>query len=205
MDRALPKGIVFDRVQYRGVRALKNVFDLWVLQEILWETEPEVVVEIGVKHGGTTLWLSDVLRNFRGEHALVVGIDIEPPDRDFPDNVRIIAGDSIVPETVARVREICSGRRTMVMVDGRHDAPHVLQEMRLYGPMVSMGCYFLAEDGIVDVMDWKQATPGPLLAVQQFLTETDEFIVDAEREKFLLTYTPGGYLKRVRPATSNSA
>jgi cephalosporin hydroxylase len=197
--------IVFERVHYRGVCALKNVFDLWVLQEILSDTKPEVVVEIGVKYGGTTLWLSDTVRNVCGENALVVGVDIEPPEREFPHNVRIVAGDSIAPDTVAQVKDLCAGRRTMVTADGRHDASHVLQELRLYGALVAEGCYFVAEDGIVDVMNWTYATPGPLVAVQQFLAETDEFVVDEEREKFLITYAPGGYLKRVRPPTSSSA
>ena len=65
--------IVFDRVHYRGLRTWKNVLDLWVYQEILWETEADLVVEIGVRHGGTTLWLADTLRTFRGAEAGVVG------------------------------------------------------------------------------------------------------------------------------------
>ena len=48
-------------------------------------------------------------------------------------------------------------------------------------------------------MEWKEYTPGPMVAAQRFLTETDEFELDRSREKFLLTYVPGGFLKRVRP------
>ncbi len=40
----------------------KNVLDLWVIQEIIHETQPEIVVEIGCKFGGTTLWLSDIMK-----------------------------------------------------------------------------------------------------------------------------------------------
>jgi cephalosporin hydroxylase len=35
-------------------------------------------------------------------------------------------------------------------------------------------------------------------AVQAFLRENHDFVVDTEREKLLLTFNPGGYLKRVR-------
>ncbi|MBA2432205.1 MAG: class I SAM-dependent methyltransferase [Chthoniobacterales bacterium] len=140
--------IVFERVHC----ALKNVFDLWVLQEILWETKPEVVVEIGVNQGGTTLWLSDTLRNFCGNSAIVIAIDVERPTTALPENVHFLHGDSIAPETVAEASRLCAGRQTMVMVDGNHAAAHVLQELRLYTPLVSEGCYFVAEDGIVDVM-----------------------------------------------------
>lgn len=190
--------VVFERVHYRGIPAWKNVLDLWVYQEIIWETGVEAVVEIGVRHGGTTLWLADVVRNFRGDAGLIVAIDLERPAATLPNNVHFIGGDSVAPETVAEVARLCAGRRTMVLADGEHSADHVLAEMRLYTPMVSDGCYFIAEDGIVDVMEWREFTPGPAVAAQRFLAESDEFVLDPAREKFLLTYAPGGFLKRVR-------
>jgi cephalosporin hydroxylase len=193
------RDIVFEQVRYRGVAAWKNVLDLWVIQEIIWETGVEVVVEIGVRHGGTTLWLSDILANFRGPDAKVIAIDLERPAAALPANVRFIRGDSIASATVSETRALCAGRKTMVIADGNHAAEHVLTEMRLYGPLVSEGCYFVAEDGIVDVMDWSSYTPGPSVAANRFVLETDEFVIDRSREKFLLTYAPNGFLKRVRP------
>lgn len=191
--------LVFERVAYRGVPTWKNVLDLWVYQEIIWETGVEVVIEIGARHGGTTLWLSDLLQNFRGASGTVISVDLEPPGRQLPANVHFICGNSIAPETVAEARSVSAGRKTLVLADGDHAADHVLQEMRLYAPLVSEGSYFIAEDGIVDVMEWKEYTPGPMVAAQRFLAETDEFALDRSREKFLLTYAPGGFLKRVRP------
>ena len=190
--------IVFEQVRYRGVRAWKNVLDLWVVQEIIWETGVDTVIEIGVRHGGTTLWLSDVLANFRGANARVISIDLEAPAIALPENVRFICGDSIAPATVAEAKSLSAGRKTMVIADGDHAAEHVLAEMRLYGPFVTEGCYFVAEDGIVDVMEWKSYTPGPSVAAEQFVRENDEFVIDRSREKFLLTYAPNGFLKRVR-------
>lgn len=192
--------LVFDRVAYRGVPAWKNVLDLWIYQEIIWESGLEVVIEIGARHGGTTLWLSDLLRNFRGESGTVISIDLERPAAPLPPNVHFICGDSIAPATIAEARSVCAGRKTLVIADGNHAADHVLQEMRGYGPLVSMESYFIAEDGIVDVMNWKEYTPGPMVAAQRFLAETDEFVLDRSPEKFLLTYAPGGFLRRIKPA-----
>jgi cephalosporin hydroxylase len=42
--------------------------------------------------------------------------------------------------------------------------------------------------------------PGPLQAVECFLATTDEFEIDRERERFLITFNPSGYLRRVRSA-----
>jgi cephalosporin hydroxylase len=190
--------IVFEQVRYRGVLAWKNVLDLWVVQEIIWETGVDTVIEIGVGHGGTTLWLSDLLANFRGANARVISIDLEAPAIALPENVRFIRGDSIAPATVAEAKSLSAGRKTMVIADGDHAAKHVLAEMRLYGPLVSEGCYFVAEDGIIDVMEWESYTPGPSVAAKEFVRENDEFVIDRSREKFLLTYAPNGFLKRVR-------
>ena len=39
--------------------------------------------------------------------------------------------------------------------------------------------------------------PGPMEAVQDFLKERDDFEVDRSREKFLFSFNPGGWLRKV--------
>jgi hypothetical protein len=48
---------------------------------------------------------------------------------------------------------------------------------------------FKPGDGIVREGD------GPLTVVGDFLSETSDFAVDAERERYILLYNPRGYLK----------
>ena len=187
--------VVTKQVHYRGVPTWKNVFDLWVIQEIIHDTQPEIVVEIGCKFGGTTLWLSDMMKSVAS--GSVISVDLNRPRIAFPENVQFIEGDSIAPKTVARVASLRGGQRTMLLADGNHAADHVFKELVLYGPMVAPGCYFVVEDGIVDVMDWPQYQPGPLVAVQRFLGQNSSFVMDERREKFVLTYAPGGFLKRI--------
>jgi len=187
--------VAMKQVHYRGVPTWKNVFDFWVIQEIIHETQPGIVIEIGCKFGGTTLWLSDMMKTVAS--GSVISVDLKRPRIDFPENVQFIEGDSIALGTVAQVQGLCGGHRTMLLADGNHAAEHVFRELVLYGPMVTPGCYFVVEDGIVDVMDWPQYQPGPLVAVQRFLSENSSFVTDERREKFILTYAPGGFLKRV--------
>ena len=189
--------VAMKQVHYRGVPTWKNVFDLWVIQEIIHETQPGIVIEIGCKFGGTTLWLSDMMKTVAS--GSVISVDLKRPQIDFPENVQFIEGNSIASETVAQVQGLCGGHRTMLMADGNHAAEHVFEELVLYGPMVAPGCYFVVEDGIVDLMDWPQYQPGPLVAVQRFLAESSDFEIDGDREKFILTYAPAGFLKCVRP------
>jgi cephalosporin hydroxylase len=70
---------------------------------------------------------------------------------------------------------------------------------------VSPGSYLVVEDTNINghpvLPGWG---PGPLEAVQKFLTETDEFAVDDSREKFLLTFNPHGYIRRVKTGHANT-
>ena len=46
--------------------------------------------------------------------------------------------------------------------------------------------------------------PGPLEAIETFLARNDEFVIDRDREKFLITFNPSGYLRRVKAPPSVS-
>jgi cephalosporin hydroxylase len=190
--------VVLTEVRYRGAPTWKNVLDLWVYQEIIWELEIDTVVEIGVKHGGTTRWLSDLLHSFVGDRGRVIAVDRQLPSGEFPTNVTFVEGDSVDAATVARVRDLCGVGRVLVIADGNHAAAHVHRELELYSPLVAVGSYFIAEDGIVDVMDWHQFTPGPAVAARQFVSSQDDFEIDRSREKFLITYCPDGFVRRLR-------
>ncbi|MHC4350790.1 MAG: CmcI family methyltransferase [Planctomycetota bacterium] len=190
--------IVTKQLRYKGVRIWKNVLDLWTYQELIFETRPTVVVEIGAKHGGSLLWFSDVMRALRG--GRVVSIDLVRPEIELPDNAVFVQGSSLDAQVFSAVQSACGHEPVMVVADADHRAEHVLAELRTYSPLVGEGCYYVVEDGIVDVMDWKQFCPGPAEAVQRFVAECDEFEIDRSREKFILTYNPGGFLRRVSDA-----
>jgi len=178
----------------------KNPLDCWVYQEILFDTQPEVVVEIGVAHGGGTLYLANLLDLLGTPGASVVGIDMDMShvaDLQHP-RIKLIEGNCLDTGTVSQVTQICGGRKTMVIADCDHRKEHVLDELRVYSPLVSVGCYYIVEDGICDVMNWSPV-PGPLAASDEFLREDQLFVNDAGlREKYLITYNFNGYLKRIQ-------
>jgi cephalosporin hydroxylase len=93
--------VAMKQVRYRGVPTWKNVLDLWVIQEIIHEPQPEIVVEVGCKFGGTTLWLSDIMKTVATGRAL--SIDLARSAIPFPENVDFIHGDTISDETLAIV------------------------------------------------------------------------------------------------------
>ena len=186
------------KATWLGAQALKNPLDLWIYQEILHETRPELVVETGTYRGGSALYLASMCDLLGvGE---IVSVDIEPLREDYPEHPRItyLGGRSSTdPEVVAEIRARAEGRPTLVVLDSDHSQAHVEAELSAYAPIVPVGCYVIVEDSNIGQIR-KDLMPGPLQAVEVFLARTDEFVVDRDRERFLMTLNPGGYLRRVR-------
>ncbi len=197
------KHIHFEGMHWMGQRILKNPMDCWIYQEILHEVQPEVIVELGSLYGGLTKYLCNLLDLMGKGEVVSVDIDRKLFNLTHPRLVRF-DGDCSSPEIVESVAARCAGKRTLVIHDADHRRDPVLRDLRLYAPLVSVGSYLIVEDGIVDVIDpavskhlgWKEA--GPLAAVDLFLQENNDFEIDAARERYLMTYNPCGYLKRVR-------
>lgn len=64
--------------------------------------------------------------------------------------------------------------------------------------VVTKGSYLIVEDTNVFGHPVRRSHgPGPMEAVESFLTESDQFAVDNKREKFYLTFNPKGYLKKI--------
>jgi cephalosporin hydroxylase len=189
---------VWTRATWLGAQALKNPLDLWVYQEIMVETRPEVIVETGTYRGGSALFLASIC-DLLGQGD-VVSVDVQPVRDDYPTHPRItyLGGRSSTdPEVVSEIAGRTDHRRTFVVLDSDHSQSHVEAELEAYAPLVPVGCYIVAEDSnIGQIRD--DLMPGPREAVEAFLTRTHEFEIDRDREKFLITFNPGGYLRRVR-------
>jgi cephalosporin hydroxylase len=112
-----------------------------------------------------------------------------------------VTGDSAAPETVARVVALCEGKSVMVIQDADHTKDGVLRDLRAYAPLVTPGHYFIVEDGIADVLRPGSNTgsfwPAALAATEEFLAENPSFQVDYSRERYIITWNPRGYLRRV--------
>jgi cephalosporin hydroxylase len=181
-----------------GAQALKNPLDLWVYQEIMAETRPELVVETGTYRGGSAFFLASICDLLgAGE---VLSLDIEPVRDDYPKHARITyfgGRSSTDPDVVAEVRARAEGKRTLVILDSDHSRSHVEAELAEYAPLVPVGGYVIVEDSNIGQIR-EDLLPGPLEAIEAFLGRTDAFEIDRSREKFLITFNPSGYLRRVR-------
>lgn len=197
-SRALYERGTWGDTRWLGVQAAKNPLDLWIFQEIVSETRPELIIETGTHRGGSALYLASVCDGLgSGE---VVSIDILPVGDDLPSHPRLtyLGGrPSTDPEVVAEVVSRARGRRAMVVLDSDHSEANVRAELAAYAPLVTRGCYLVVEDTNIGIVR-KDLLPGPREALARFLAETNEFVVDRAREKWGVTFNPGGYLRRVR-------
>jgi hypothetical protein len=115
-----------------------------------------------IAHGGNLLYLSHLFKLMGKTGARLVGVDVDTSraaDLNIP-GLHLIQGSCQDQQVLQEVSALTLGRRTMVIADCDHSGDHVLAELSRYSPLVSVGCYYIVEDGICDVMGWNPATGG---------------------------------------------
>ncbi len=185
---------------WRGVHVHKCPTDLWVYQEILYETKPTVIIETGTANGGSALYLAQIGELLGGVRVITVDITNDRPPTPLPVHASItyLTGSSTDPRMLDEVRKrIQPGDRVMVILDSDHREPHVRAELEVYPGLVTPGCYLIVEDTNVNGHPvYPLHGPGPMEALAGFLPSHPEFEPDRGREKFMLTFNPNGYLRK---------
>lgn len=184
---------------WMGTPVLKVPLDLWIYQEILFSLKPDLLIETGTYNGGSAFFFASIFELIGKGRVLTIDIE-DRPNRPQHPRITYLRGSSTAPDILDTVRrDIQPQDKVLVTLDGDHTGPHVLDELRIYSKLVSVGSYLIVDDTNLNgypISRW--FGPGPMEACREFLRETSDFQVDESREKFYLTYSPHGYLKRVR-------
>jgi cephalosporin hydroxylase len=200
--------------RWLGRPIIKFPNDIVIMQEIIWDVKPDLIIETGIAHGGSIIFSASILELLGGNGQLVaVDVDIRPHNRKEIEHhpmykrITIFEGDSTSPEIVAKIRDIAQTKsKVMVFLDSLHTHEHVLKEMDLYGPMVSVGSYLVLPDTFIEFFPkgyyanrpWDVGN-NPFTALQEFMARNDDFIIDRERSaKLMITEGFDGYLKRIK-------
>lgn len=183
--------------------------DIVTMQELIWNLQPDVIVETGVAHGGSLVLSASILELIGKGKVVGVDIEIRPHNRaaieahPLKHRIELIEGSSIAADTLAAVRAaVGSAGTVLVMLDSNHTESHVLQELELYSPLVTPGSYIVAHDGaqawVWDIPsgkpEWKN--DHPLGAIHKFLALHPEFSNDPHWTRWGITSSPDGFLKR---------
>ena len=191
-------------VKWRGVKCKQNPHDAFVMQRLICESQPDVIIETGTLCGGSALFWIELLRD-HSSTPRVITIDIDTFHRPVGygwDGILPITGSSTADHTFMRVEDLLSAirddagheLRVMVSLDSDHTPDHVLKEMELYGPLVTPGCWMVVQD------TWRSYWLGRRDTVPRIhqYAEANGFEVNRDVEiSDVLTYHPCGYLQKV--------
>jgi len=187
--------------------------DMFAIQEIIWKTKPDFILEIGVAWGGALLFEATLLEILGA--GKVIGVDIFIPqdlrdrlmNRDkLSDRIVLIEGGSTDEDTVKKIKSILNGsKKCLVLLDSYHTHEHVLKELNIYSEFVENGQYLICGDTIVEHIPAQDHRPrpwgpgnNPATAVLEFLSNNKRFALDKDIDnKLLLSCHPGGYLKAI--------
>lgn len=196
-----------------GVPIIQNPEDIVIIQELLWSTRPDLVIETGIAHGGSLILSASILKLIGGEREVLgVDIDIRAHARSMlathplASSISTIEGDSVAPAVIEQVAQVCSKHeRVFVILDSNHTREHVAAELSLYGEFVSVGSYLVVMDTVIkdlppDALGDRPWSPenSPWTALTNFLQYDHRFAAAADvHDRLLATAAPGGYLIRV--------
>ena len=186
--------------------------DLYALQEIIWDTRPDLIIETGIAHGGSLIFNASMLAMLEYTDAIqsgstlnpsqpkrkVLGIDIDirAHNRTAIEahpmfaHLELMEGSSIEGTMIEQVTtRAAQAEKVMVILDSNHTHDHVLAELEAYAPLVSKGCYCIVMDTGVEYLPDDMVTNrpwgkgnNPKTAVDAYLKTTDMFEINSTIE-----------------------
>lgn len=202
--------------EWMGRPVIQYPQDLIAMQELIWQTKPDLIIETGIAHGGSLIFSASMLAVLdmcdaidsgktldpRNSQRKVLGIDIDIrthnrtaiESHSMAPRIQMIQGSSIAPEIVEAVRQIAKDyQRILVCLDSNHTHDHVLAELEAYAPLTSAGSYCVVFDTIIEDLPAEMFPdrpwgPGnnPKTAVWEFLQSHPEFKINKDIQNKLL-------------------
>jgi cephalosporin hydroxylase len=191
--------------------------DMVRIQETIFRVRPDVIVETGVAHGGSLVFYASLFKAMGQGRVIGVDVEIRPHNRraleehELSKAISLVEGSSVDRDVVSRVQGMISkGERVLVILDSNHTKAHVSAELTAYSPMVSVGSYIVATDGIMESVAqaprgrpaWAHDNPAAAArefaqAHPEFALESPPFVFDETLGSLQVTHWPAAYLRRV--------
>ena len=204
--------------------------DIVGIQQLLWTVRPDLIIETGIARGGSLIFYASILELIAQcggpANAKVMGVDIDIREHNkeairahaMSKRIEMFQGSSTDQAIVDQFKyQAKSAKKVLVCLDSSHTHNHVLEELRLYAPLVSLDSYIIVFDTIIEdlksnlIVDrpWAKGN-NPKTAVVEYLSEIEKNFTlseDGNRLKLkidsclasqlLITVAPSGFLKRV--------
>lgn len=193
---------------WQGRPIIQYPQDMIAMQELIWATKPDLIIETGIAHGGSLIFSASMLAlldvtdaidtgssfdpRFSSRKVIGIDIDIRPHNRTaieshpMASRIQMIQGSSIDPEIIRQVKQAATGyQRILVCLDSNHTHDHVFAELEAYAPLTSPSSYCVVFDTVVENMPPEMIvdrpwSPGnnPMTAVHAYLKTHAEFEID---------------------------
>jgi cephalosporin hydroxylase len=210
-----PYGYTYN-FSWLGVPIIQLPQDIVAMQELIWQTKPDLIIETGIAYGGSLIMSASMLVlldycdslqsgqafNPAKQRRKVLGVDIDIRAHNraaieahpMANRIEMIQGSSTAPAIIASVQERAKGSRcVMVCLDSDHTHDHVLAELKAYAPLVTPGSYCVVFDTLIEDRP-AGSFPGrawdkgnnPKTAVWEYLKTHPEFEIDKSIQSKLL-------------------
>jgi len=218
---SLNKGYIYN-FKWMGIPIIKFPSDLVVLQEIIFEVKPDLIIETGVAHGGSLCFLASMQKLYNPK-ARTIGVEIDFRKHNEKNcskifkqlKIKVLKNSSTDPGTINKLKKLSKNKKVMVILDSDHSHEHVLNELNLYSNLVSKNSYLICTDTIIEEMpkgfflkDWqtKRASRrnfdkgnSPLTALKLFMKNNKNFkLMNKWHYKAMVTESPFGFLKKIK-------
>ena len=201
---------------WMGRQIIQNPEDIVRTQEIIYQVKPDVIIEIGIAHGGGLIFYASLCKSMGRGRVIGVDVEIRPHNRQAIENhelfpyITLIEGNSIDLSIIQLVKSMVNQNdKVMVFLDSNHTKSHVLAELEAYHSLVAPNSYIVATDGIMkDLFDVPRGNPEwkwnhPAAAAADFIQVHPEFIIEQPRWPFNesqlnqnVTHWPGAWIKK---------
>jgi cephalosporin hydroxylase len=202
-----PYGYTYN-FSWMGIPIIQLPQDIVAMQELIWVTKPDLIIETGIAHGGSLIMSASMLLlldycdevktgrpwDLSKPRRQVLGVDIDIRAHNraaieahpLANRIEMIQGSSVAPDVVSVVCERAkSYQRIFVCLDSDHTHDHVLAELKAYAPLVTRGSYCVVSDTLIEDR-LPGSFPGrawdkgnnPKTAVWEYLKTHPEFEID---------------------------
>lgn len=190
--------------------------DMVRTQEVIWNVQPDVIIETGVAHGGSLIYYASLAKAIGKGRVVGIDIEIRPHNRaaieahPLSSMITLIEGSSTAPDIVAQVKShIRPGEKVLVILDSNHTKKHVSDELHAYAGFVTPGSYIVATDGIMQDLhdvprgeaDWTWNHPSGAAidfakVHSEFTLEQPSWPFNESELKDNITHWPSAWLRR---------
>jgi cephalosporin hydroxylase len=200
--------------KWMGLPIIKFPNDIVVMQELIWKVKPDLIIETGVAHGGSLIFLASVMKCYNNK-GIVLGVDIKIKKKNkkaikkhvLSRKIKLIEGSSISENVIKKISKIQKKfKRVLVILDSMHTHSHVLKELEIYSNFVKKKSYIIVQDSFIELFpknhfqdrQWNKGD-NPFTAIKDFLKKNKNFKIDKNIERKIgITENPFGYIQKIK-------